>query len=260
MPSTLFSRPTSKLQALEIAFDEMICLVRLHRHARAWRYTLRIDASSREVKLTMPLRGSVREAKNFAQQHAAWIAARLRRLPAPIPFEHGAIVPLRGIAHRIAHRPGERGAVWITSDANGERLLCVAGRTPHLRRRVCDFLKRKARRELEAACLRVAQELGVTVRRVAVRDPSSRWGSCSATGVLSFSWRLILAPPFVLHYLAVHEVVHLLEMNHSPRFWRTVHQLCPDAARAKAWLKAHGNELHRYGAVDQSKPRLLIAC
>jgi predicted metal-dependent hydrolase len=88
----------------------------------------------------------------------------------------------------------------------------------------------------------------VTLRRVSVRDQSSRWGSCSSTGVLSYSWRLILAPPFVLEYLAAHEAAHLVEMNHSARFWRLVERICPDFRRAKTWLDAHGGDLHRYGA------------
>jgi predicted metal-dependent hydrolase len=98
--------------------------------------------------------------------------------------------------------------------------------------------------------------LGVSIGRISVRDQSSRWGSCSTTGVLSYSWRLILAPSFVLDYLAVHEVAHLVEMNHSPRFWRLVHRLCPDAHRAKRWLDRHGTDLHRYGLPTASaKPR-----
>ena len=95
-----------------------------------------------------------------------------------------------------------------------------------------------------------AAELGVAVIRVSVRDQTSRWGSCSSTGVLSFSWRLILAPPYVLEYLAAHEVAHLVEMNHSARFWRVVNRLIPDHRMAKAWLDAHGADLHRYGLPD----------
>ena len=91
------------------------------------------------------------------------------------------------------------------------------------------------------------------MKRVSVRDQSSRWGSCSTTGVLSYSWRLIFAPPFVLEYLAAHEIAHLVEMNHSRRFWRLVERICPDVARAKAWLDAHGSELHRYGCADDAR-------
>jgi predicted metal-dependent hydrolase len=94
--------------------------------------------------------------------------------------------------------------------------------------------------------------IGVGVKRISVRDQSSRWGSCSTTGVLSYSWRLILAPPFVLDYLAIHEVAHLVEMNHSQRFWRLVNGMCPDAERAKVWLDVHGADLHRYGLSAES--------
>ncbi len=105
----------------------------------------------------------------------------------------------------------------------------------------------KAKRDLEAASLRHAHALGLAIRRVTVRDQSSRWGSCSTTGMLSFSWRLILAPSQVLDYLAAHEVAHLVEMNHSAKFWRVVQRICPDHQSAKAWLDAHGADLHRYG-------------
>src|SRR5262249_26151270 len=113
---------------------------------------------------------------------------------------------------------------------------------------VADHLKREAKRDLEEATRRYAQTLGLAVRRVSVRDQSSRWGSCSTTGVLSYSWRLILAPPFVLDYLAAHEGTHLVEMNHSPRLGRPVRGMCPDTRRAKVWLDTHGAGLHRYGA------------
>ena len=161
------------------------------------------------------------------------------------------ILPLRGREHRIAHRRGARGTVWVEAHA-GEHLLCVAGEEPHLPRRVRDYLKREAKRDLEVASRMAAQALGVAIRQVSVRDQSSRWGSCSSTGVLSYSWRLILAPPFVLDYLAAHEVAHLIEMNHSRRFWRLVERICPHMGRAKAWLDAHGADLHRYGLDTRS--------
>ena len=234
--------------SLSVAFDGEIYEVRLRRHAQARRYTLRIHAATREVVLSMPLRGSLREANVFAQKQGAWIAVRLKRLPRLQPFAHGAVVPLRGIEHRIEHRRGTRGTVWVECGDDGAQLLCVAGETPHIARRVRDYLKREAKKELERASRAAAAALGVSPTRVSIRDQSSRWGSCSTTGVLSYSWRLILAPPFVLDYLAAHEAAHLVEMNHSRRFWRLVERINPDVARAKAWLDAHGSDLHRYGA------------
>jgi predicted metal-dependent hydrolase len=243
----LYRRP-SEPSVVQVVFDKAIYLVRLRRHRQARRYTLRIDAASREVVLTMPPRGSLKEAKEFAQKHGSWIAARLKRLPEAAPFAHGTEVPLRGAMHRIVHRRGERGTVWTETDTDGGNILCVAGESVHVNRRVADFLKREAQRDLDAASRRYAAELGVKIKRLCVRDQTSRWGSCSSTGVLSFSWRLILAPGYVLDYLAAHEVAHLIELNHSPRFWRLVGRIYPEVERAKVWLDVHGTDLHRYGA------------
>ena len=239
----LFHRPSDPL-LIEIAFDGEIYPIQLRRHAQARRYTLRVQAANRAVVLTMPLRGSVKEARSFAERNGGWIAARLKRLPQAIPFADGLELPLRGMPHRIVHR-ATRGTVWI--EAGDPPLLCVAGDRAHLARRVRDFLKREAKRDLEAASRRYAAMLGVAVKRVSVRDQSSRWGSCTVAGVLSYSWRLVLAPPYVLDYLTAHEVAHLVEMNHSRKFWRVVARICPAWQRAKAWLDTHGTALHRYG-------------
>jgi predicted metal-dependent hydrolase len=253
----LYRRPTEP-QAISIAFDQTIYLVRVRRHRQARRYTLRIQAATREVILTMPPRGSLKEAREFAQKHGGWIAARLGRLPKATPFAHGLSIPLRDAPHRIAHRPHTRGTVWTETAANGDKLLCVAGDTPHVNRRVTNYLKQEARRDLETASRRYAQQIGVKIKRITVRDQSSRWGSCSTTGALSYSWRLIFAPPYVLDYLAAHEVAHLVEMNHSMRFWRLLAQLSPSMKRAKTWLDVHGTDLHRYGLPDAgAKPTII---
>lgn len=248
----LYRRP-SEPPAISVTFDREIYLVRVRRHRQARRYTLRIQSATREVVLTMPPRGSLKQAREFAEKHGGWIAARLGKLPAPAPFSSGATIPLRGIDHRIVHRREQRGTVWTETDEAGDLLLCVAGEAPHIARRVSDYLKREVKRDLEIASRRAAEDLGVTFKRVSIRDPSSRWGSCSTTGVLSFSWRLIFAPPFVLDYLAAHEAAHLIEMNHSRKFWRVVERICPHVARAKSWLDAHGSNLHRYGLPDASR-------
>ena len=246
MSLALFRRPPDP-PAIDVIFDATTYRVRLNRKQQARRYTLRVHAATREVVLTIPLRGSLTDAKAFAQRNGAWIATRLRRLPPAAPFIEGALVPVRGTPHRITHRPQARGTVWVETTA-AEALLCVAGEAPHVARRVRDFLKREARRDLEHASRHYAGLLEARIARITVRDTSSRWGSCSADGALSFSWRLILAPPHVLDYLAAHEAAHLVEMSHAPRFWRIVRRICPDMDRAKAWLDAHGAELHRYGS------------
>jgi predicted metal-dependent hydrolase len=251
LPLFLRARP-----APESARELVVCCaderfsVRVERHPRARRYTLRVRETSREVVLTMPPRGSLRQARDFAERNAGWIAARVRRIPQAVPFADGAEIPLRGAAHRIAHRPKARGTVWCETSAGDMPLLCVSGGAAHVARRVRDFLKREARRDLTLATKKHAATVGVTVGRIGVRDTASRWGSCSSDGALSYSWRLILAPPFVLDYLAAHEVAHCRELNHSPRFWKLVDALTPERRRAEAWLKTHGNALYRYGAMS----------
>src|SRR5437660_6862798 len=143
----LFRRPPDP-QLIEIAFDGATYPVELRRHARATRYTLRVQATNRAIMLTMPMRGSVREAKAFAERNGGWIAARLKRLPQAIPFADGLELPLRGMPHRITHR-ASRGTVWI--EAGAPPLVCVAGDPAHVSRRGRDLLQPEARRDRVAA-------------------------------------------------------------------------------------------------------------
>jgi len=233
----LYRRPTEP-STIVVKFGSQIFAIRLRRHRRARRYTLRIHPSDREAILTMPPRGTIADARDFAHRHGGWIAARLGRLPKAAPFQPGVTVPLRGVPHKIVHRAGVRGTVWTETRDSGERILCVAGGLEHIDRRVHDFLKREARNDLHKAADAYASELGVKVKRISIRDQSSRWGSCTSAGSLSFSWRLILAPSYVLDYLAAHEVAHLVEMNHSPRFWKVASAAIPNAPRTGSMCTA----------------------
>jgi predicted metal-dependent hydrolase len=241
------SRPASDLAYLDVAHAGETYRVAVKRTAKARRFTLRVRAANRDVVLTIPARGSAAAAREFAERHAAWIGARLLRLPRRVPLEPRETVPLRGVDHVISHRPGVRGTVWIEA-SDPHAMLCVAGAAEHVGRRVLDFLKREAKRDLEAAVQRHTATIRVAARKVTLRDTTSRWGSCSASGSLNFSWRLVLAPPFVLDYLAAHEVAHLVHMDHSARFWALTQKLAPQTERAEAWLKAHGAGLHRYAS------------
>src|ERR1700745_1081425 len=175
----LYRRP-SEPAVVQVVFDKAIYLVRLRRHRQARRYTLRIDAAAREVALTMPPRGSLKEAKEFAQKHGGWIAARLKRLPAATPFAHGVEIPLHGEPHRIVNRRGVRGTVWIEADEGGTRLLWGAGEAAHVRRPPPKAVvhNRGGKAAPGPPTRRIAAEPGVAIKRIDVRDQSSLWGSC----------------------------------------------------------------------------------
>jgi predicted metal-dependent hydrolase len=216
--------------------------VTLRRNERARRYTLRLDRTGDAAVVTIPKRGTIAAAKAFATRHADWIAERLAARPErpDVPVE----VLIRGLSHAVVATGSLRGRVRITATDSGP-VIEVPGEAPHVRRRLTDFLKAEARTDLAAAVARHAAALGVKPSAIRLKDTTSRWGSASARGVLAFSWRLVMAPPMVLDYVAAHEVAHLREMNHSDRFWAICAELCPQTEAAKAWLKAQGGALHR---------------
>jgi predicted metal-dependent hydrolase len=209
---------------------------------RARRLSLRVDAASRVIELVLPARFAADAAIGFVARHRGWIAARVAALPPPLRLAEGTTVPIFGVPHRI-RRVAEPAAAPVTI-VDGE--IWVRGDPAYLPRRVIDHLKTLARREFAARARTLAARLGKSVARVGVRDPKSRWGSCSSRGNLSFSWRLVLAPEAVVDYVVAHEVAHLVEMNHGPRFWRIVAGLCPDSASPRAWLRRHRAELLSY--------------
>jgi predicted metal-dependent hydrolase len=227
-----------------LAGETIAVAVRVSPRARSYRLSL--PASGAAV-LTVPSHGRWREAQAFLDRHAGWLAARLSRRPAAGSFAEGASVPLRGVPHRIVATGLVRGTVGVC-ECEGLPALMVPGAPEHRTRRLVDWLKAEAKADLAARCAVHAQTLGVSVTSLTLRDQSTRWGSCSSTGRLNFNWRLILAPPFVLDYVAAHEVAHLVEMNHSPAFWRACKRALPDMERGRAWLKAHGRQLMAHGA------------
>jgi len=217
----------------------------LLRHSpRARRITVKVEPAHGRVVVVIPPRTALARALAFAEANGPWILNRLAQVPHRIAFAPGAQIPIKGLMVTIDHRAESRGTVWREGD-----LLCVAGGHGHVARRVRDWLIGQARAEIKRAVAFYAEQLGVSVKSVTVRDTASRWGSCAASGALSFSWRLILAPPDVLNYVAAHEVAHRKELSHSPRFWRIVGQIFPGYEAPRAWLRDHGTDLHRFGAV-----------
>ncbi|MFC3638106.1 M48 family metallopeptidase [Camelimonas fluminis] len=243
----LFRRSISENDTVSVRSGAEVFEVILRRRHDARRFTLRVSQVTGEATLTMPQRGDVRAAVRFAEAHGDWIAARLRRVPKRIEFRPGAVALVRGAPHPIVWQASARAVPAIAPHPDGGMMILTGGDPRHAPRRVQEFLRREAARDLERAVDRHSRALGVRARSITLRDQRTRWGSCTAAGRLNFSWRLIMAPPEVLDYLAAHEVCHLREMNHSERFWALVYNLCPGTDEAEAWLKAHGASLHRYG-------------
>jgi len=235
-------------EVTEARIDGQPVAIAVRISTRARSYRLSIPHQGAPI-LTIPPYGRWSEAEAFLNRQTDWLATRLERTVKPVAFTSGARIPLRGIEHVIVPTGRIRGQVEI-GDKNGFPALMVPGEPAHRPRRLGDWLKGEAQRDLERRVGVHAGRLDVSVKSVRLRAQTTRWGSCSSTGRLNFNWRLILAPRFVLDYVAAHEVAHLREMNHSDRFWATVEETLPSMTKGRAWLKAHGRELMAYGVDD----------
>lgn len=213
--------------------------ITLRRSARARRFSLRVSRLDGRVTLSLPLRARESEALEFARAQEGWIRQALAALPQVDAVCFGNALPFEGRMLTLAPANGRRLAV------SGDSLL-VPGEPAQVARRVSAFLKVRARDALAQASDQYAAALGRPYRSLTLRDTRSRWGSCTQDGALMYSWRLVMAPPAVLDYVAAHEVAHLDQMNHSPAFWAVVARLCPEYEAPRRWLKTHGQALHGY--------------
>lgn len=218
--------------------------IEFRRSTRAGRLSLRVDNARQRVVLVAPASVARRHAIDFLVRHEGWINARIEQLPAVQPFQDGATVLILGVPHTIRGEPAKlRGLVTL-----GPGVVTVPGAPESVGRKLTDFLKKEAKREIAELARVKSAAVGRPVKGLTLRDTRSRWGSCSAGGRLAFSWRLFLAPGWVLDYVVAHEVAHLKEMNHGPRFWALCASLTEtDPKKARAWLKQHGGALHAYG-------------
>jgi predicted metal-dependent hydrolase len=243
----LFFRQKPKIPAsttIEIDGSPVVVTVRVSARAKSYRLSLPHTGGP---LLTLPSNGKWRDAESFLLRHTAWLASRLSRAPQVGTMGHGGTIPLRGVDHQIIGTGKLRGRVEV-AEIDGLLRLLVPGAPEHQARRLTDWLKEEAQIDLSERTAFHAQRLGVTYKSVRMRSQSSRWGSCSSTGNINYNWKLVLAPPFVLDYVAAHEVAHLVEMNHSPAFWATVKRTLPDMEKGRTWLKSHGRKLMAYGA------------
>ena len=231
----------------QLVIDGKTVDVILRKNPRAKRIILRLAKSNDAIVLTVPRGTTHRAAMEFAASQGVWITQQMAKQPQTVSFETGAIIPLRNRPHKIIQSSTRRTPVWTGTGEDGEPVIYVSGNREHLARRVGDWLKKQARADLSQAAYNYADKMGVSISRISIRDTASRWGSCSSGRALSFSWRLILAPEFVLDYVAAHEVAHLVHMDHSKNFWALVRSHCSACDDARKWLKNNGRSLHRYG-------------
>ena len=238
-PKAAASKKRDARELLKI--DGQVLEVSVRLNPRARRMIVKVNPATGEVVVTAPSRRGLAHALDFARGEKDWIVRQLAKVPGPVALVPGASLPFRGMSHEIRAAAKGPAPVW-----REDGIIWVRGHQAHASRRVLDFLKREARTLFEVRALDYAARLDRRPSRITVRDTASRWGSCSSTRSLSFSWRLILAPDFVLDYVVAHEVAHLREMNHSARFWAHVRSIVPEMEAAQDWLKLHGRELQRY--------------
>ena len=212
-------------------FDVSHILIRKNRRARHLR--LQIDKNGHPV-LTVPFLCPQWYALKWAEKQQGWIQKHIFRPAVFVPDQN---ISVCGRVYTVKHHPEQKG--HLINDTQ----IVVGGDRAFFNRRVRDVIKQQFLSSLKIRVQSAAERLGVSYGRITLRDTSSRWGSCSSGGHLSFCWRIALAPDFVIDYLVAHEVSHLRHMNHSPAFWQTVASLTPDIDRAKRWLKYHAQEL-----------------
>jgi len=216
--------------------------VRWRASTRARRVSMRICPREGAVVITLPPRTGRRAGMALLNEHGAWAMERLAMLAPPVEFAPGAELLLGGAPHRIRHEPMSRGGAYL----DGADIV-VTGGIAFLKRRVADFLRAEAKRRIVLRVAPHAAALGVKPRAIRLKDTRSRWGSCAPDGTLAFSWRLVMAPDWVMDYVVAHEVAHLLELNHSARFWAHVDRLVPTRDAAVEWLRVEGPALLRVG-------------
>lgn len=211
--------------------------VHLKRSSRARRLSLRVSSVDGRVTLTVPPHIPERVARAFVEEKARWIGDAVAKCHVAVPVVIGSELPIEGRARQVLAGPGRAARL-------GEDLIeAPPGREGPA---IEAMVKHLARDRLAAAVSHFASALGEDPGRLTLRDPRSRWGSCTSEGNLMFSWRLILAPADVLSYVAAHEVAHLRYMDHSPAFWSAVADLFPGFERQRKWLRTEGAGLHRY--------------
>ena len=214
----------------------------MRRSARARRLTLTVPQNGDPPRVTAPARTRDSDIRMFLMRQEDWLVRALARRPAQTRVEVGVTLPVEGRMLEICHRQGPRRPPAIEAGT----LMVQGGDAGAVARRVEVWLIERARADVTAIARSCAARLGASIGKIRMRDTRGQWGACTQKGDMSFSWRLAMAPPEVLDYVAAHEAAHLLEMNHGPRFWAHVESLRPGWRQQRDWLKTQGGALHRY--------------
>jgi len=219
--------------------------IKIKHSARARRVALRLDPIQRVFTLVVPKRMSMRRAKAFAESQESWMQEKLSALPPKISFIDGAVIPVLGVRTQI--KVHHEATLKVTKVSMEDGVLHVRTNKDDPSGRIVRFLKMLIKNELEILSKEKSATIHKDVASVSVRDTKSRWGSCSCDGNLSYSWRLIFAPPEAFDYVVAHEVAHLEHLNHSKHFWHLCEKLSDNFDEGKFWMDTHGSELMRYG-------------
>ncbi len=211
---------------------------------RAKKLALRLDTKNRIFNLVVPKGFNLQRAYRFAAEHDEWMRAQLAELPQPIKLMHGAVIPIFGQNREIIVERNSDGR--RTDISLEEHALRVRTNKDDPSSRIIRFLKSESKARLDALSREKAALIKKDVRSVAVRDTKTRWGSCTADGNLSYSWRLIFAPHASFDYVVAHEVAHLQHLDHSDRFWALCRDLSDDYEAGHGWMKKNSYELMRY--------------
>ena len=219
---------------------------RLSVNPRARRLSIRIDARAGEAVLIAPSERKLADVVAFARTKADWMRERLAERPHGTPLEPGAVIDLFGKPTRLI-AVGGAGAARLTEDVDGP-VIASGGEGEAYARRVENLFKRVARDTLQTRTDVHLRTLGQRPVKMSIADPKSRWGSCSPHNrSIRYSWRVVMAPPAVIDYLAAHEVAHLVHADHSPAYWSVVERLIGDHRPHRKWLRDNGPALHAVG-------------
>ncbi len=214
---------------------------------RATRVSLRIDTRRAAVIVTLPRHADRAAGLRLFDQHAEWVRAKLAAIPPALSFAGGVTIPIAGEPHLISHHPDAAATAWLVQPGAGPGEIRAGGDAAGIGRRVTEALRSEAGRRFGRLVAEVCDALALPPAPVTIRDPATRWGSCSPGGTVMFNWRLVMAPPAVQRYAAAHEAAHLRHMNHSRDFWALVAALAPEMDESIPWLKQHGASLMRAG-------------